>query len=102
MFRFNNVYFKDILKNINLSIENNEMIGITGESGSGKSTFLKLFNKFNIPSKGNIYYDDKNILNIKSNILRKEVIMMPEAPIFMEKLLMTFYIHLYHIIQRKM
>ena len=32
---------KDILKGINIDVENKEFIGIIGPNGSGKSTFLK-------------------------------------------------------------
>ena len=43
-FKFENNNEKQI-KNINLKISGGEFIGIIGESGSGKSTILKLLTK---------------------------------------------------------
>lgn len=61
-------YEKDqsnVLENINLEIKKKSIIGITGVSGSGKSTFLDLFIGLIIPDSGEILADNKNI---KSNI----------------------------------
>ncbi|MFP4654239.1 MAG: ATP-binding cassette domain-containing protein [Methanohalobium sp.] len=43
-----------VLKNINLTIDKNEFVGITGEIGSGKSTMVKLFNGLFIPDTGKV------------------------------------------------
>ena len=47
---------KIILKNISLEIEQNEIIGITGESGSGKTTLIKLIAGILKPSSGEIKF----------------------------------------------
>ncbi len=62
------------LKNINLEIKENTHVLLNGTSGCGKSTICKLINKDSIPSKGSIYLDKVNILDIdlytiKNNIL---------------------------------
>jgi ABC-type multidrug transport system fused ATPase/permease subunit len=60
---FNNVSFKYniddeyILENINLTIEKGSIIAITGESGSGKSTFVDLICGLIMPSEGSILLD---------------------------------------------
>lgn len=64
--KFSNVYFSyperaEILKNINLTITKNSMIGIKGETGSGKSTLIKLLMKLLDPTKGNIEIDGINM-----------------------------------------
>ena len=57
---FNKVDFKyknlesNTLKNINVKIPLNQNIGIIGNTGSGKSTFIDLIMGFALPSKGNI------------------------------------------------
>ena len=56
---------KKILINTSLTIKKGEMIGIEGETGSGKSTFLDLLMGLLTPSKGGIYVDE---INIKKNI----------------------------------
>lgn len=51
-----------VLHDINLKIEKKEIFGLVGETGSGKSTILRLMNGFIEPDEGNIYLMDK-ILN---------------------------------------
>lgn len=62
---------EQILKDMNLSIQENEVIGIQGKSGSGKSTLLKLLMRFWDVSKGNILVDDLNIQSLNTSNLRK-------------------------------
>ena len=50
-----------IIKNLNLNIKKNSILGIKGKSGSGKSTFLNLISGLIKPTSGGIYIDDKNI-----------------------------------------
>ena len=52
---------KKAVNNINISINENEIIGIVGHTGSGKSTLIKLFNALLRPSSGQIYLDGKDI-----------------------------------------
>lgn len=51
----------EVLKDINLEVEEGEVICIIGPSGSGKSTLLRCINQLELQSGGNIYYKDKNI-----------------------------------------
>ncbi len=52
---------KDILKDINLNIEDNKFVAITGPNGGGKSTLARLITGIEKPSCGEIYFDDKDI-----------------------------------------
>tara|TARA_Y100000589_G_C27175729_1_gene638671 strand:+ start:64 stop:1830 length:1767 start_codon:yes stop_codon:yes gene_type:complete len=52
---------KNILENINLKINKGECIGIFGETGSGKSTFLDILMGLIKPSNGNLYIDNIDI-----------------------------------------
>ena len=56
---------KYIFKNYSIKINKNSMIGISGETGSGKSTALNLILGLINPVKGNIFIDDKNLLKVK-------------------------------------
>lgn len=49
------------LKNINLSIDNNEFVSIVGPSGCGKSTMLRLISGLIRPSQGKILLDNQEI-----------------------------------------
>lgn len=52
---------KDILKNINLTIADNEIVVITGHNGSGKSTLMKCIMGIIPITSGKIYFDGVNI-----------------------------------------
>lgn len=62
---------EQILKNMKLSIRENEVIGIQGKSGSGKSTLLKLLMRFWDVSKGEILVDGIDIKCLNTSNLRK-------------------------------
>lgn len=49
------------LKDINIHIKPNEVLGITGPSGSGKSSLLYLLCGLKTPSCGTVFYDDVDI-----------------------------------------
>lgn len=51
----------EVLKDINIDIEEGEVICVIGPSGSGKSTMLRCINQLETPTGGDIIYDDKNI-----------------------------------------
>ena len=59
-----------ILKDVNLHISENEVIGIVGKSGSGKSTLLKLLMRFWDSGSGEITIDQKAIAQIETRSLR--------------------------------
>ena len=49
------------LKNINLTLHDNEFVGIVGHTGSGKSTLTQLLNGLEKPSSGQILYNGQDI-----------------------------------------
>lgn len=50
-----------VIKDVNLSINKKEIYGLVGETGSGKSTILRLMNGFIEPDGGNIYLMGKRL-----------------------------------------
>ena len=68
---------KNIFENFNLDIKKNQKIGIYGDTGSGKSTLVKMLMGVILPSKGKITVDG---LNINSNIqgLQKIISYVPQ------------------------
>ncbi|NMB30948.1 MAG: amino acid ABC transporter ATP-binding protein [Clostridiales bacterium] len=65
-----------VLKDIDEHISRGEKVVIVGPSGSGKSTFLRCLNLMEIPSSGDIFFEDKNITETKGkelNALRQKM-----------------------------
>ena len=64
----------DVLKGIDLSIKEKEVVVIIGPSGSGKSTLLRCMNYLEVPTQGAIAVDGI-LLNSEANInkVREEV-----------------------------
>lgn len=58
---------KNILKNINLKFDENKIYVITGPNGSGKSTLVKLLMGINNLTDGQIFFNGKDITNLKIN-----------------------------------
>ena len=75
----------EVLKDIKMHAEKGEIIGIVGESGCGKSTFLKLLLRFWERSGGEINYDDIDIDKINTNSLLKNVTMVSQRTYLFEE-----------------
>ncbi len=54
----------DALLNLSLDIESGEMVFLTGHSGAGKSTFLKLVALLERPSRGQLIVNGQNLAKI--------------------------------------
>ncbi|WP_326717599.1 amino acid ABC transporter ATP-binding protein [Vagococcus jeotgali] len=57
-----------VLKGIDLTINQGEVVVIIGPSGSGKSTFLRCMNLLEQPSSGSIKFEGQNLLDPKADI----------------------------------
>jgi ABC-type multidrug transport system fused ATPase/permease subunit len=62
-----------IFKNLNFKIKSGEYVAFVGQSGSGKSTIIKLIEQFYKISGGNIIFDQTNSNSINIRELRKQI-----------------------------
>lgn len=64
-----------VLKDINLTIHQNEVVVVIGPSGSGKSTLLRSINLLEMPTSGNIYVEGQDITNkdVDINMIRESI-----------------------------
>ena len=53
----------EVLKDVNLTVENGEVICIIGPSGAGKSTFLRSLNQLEVITGGKIFIEDELFLH---------------------------------------
>lgn len=58
----------DVLKGIDYHVKKEEKIVVVGPSGSGKSTFLRCLNLLEMPTSGDIWFEDKLITGEKVDI----------------------------------
>lgn len=64
------------LENVNLQVKEGEFISIVGQSGAGKSTLLKLLYAEERPTSGRIFFNRRDITNLKMRHLpyhRREI-----------------------------
>ena len=75
--RFENVYFnygeKEVLKNVNLTIRKGQTVALVGPSGGGKSTMMDLIPRFYDPKSGNLFIDDINFKDLKTDSIRAQM-----------------------------
>ena len=89
-----NITFKDVsfsyddnnvvLKNLNITINQGEKIGIFGNSGQGKSTFIDLISTLITPTKGKILVDGVEINNKNSYKWRSKIGYVPQKVYIMD------------------
>lgn len=55
---------KTAVKNINMEFNTGEIIGLIGPNGAGKTTLFYMITGLIKPTKGQVFFDDKNITNL--------------------------------------
>ncbi|CZE46144.1 ABC transporter ATP-binding protein [Campylobacter geochelonis] len=78
MIEFKNVYKtypngNVAIKNMSMSIEDAKFVIFIGPSGGGKTTALKMINRLEDATNGEILIDSKNILDYDINLLRQDM-----------------------------
>ena len=69
-----------VLKNLTLELQAHKWTVILGESGVGKSTILKLIEKFYTEYEGKIMVDDISLKDIDNHDLRNKVAYLSQSP----------------------
>ena len=59
---------KTAVDNVNIEINDGEMVGIIGHTGSGKSTLIQHFNGLLKPTSGSVYIDGERLWDDKSRL----------------------------------
>ena len=61
------------VREVSFTVQNGELLGLIGTSGSGKTTTLKMINRLIEPSSGTISIDGKNIMDRNPETLRRSI-----------------------------
>lgn len=82
---FENVSFSystgvPVLNNVSFSVAAGKTLVITGISGAGKSSILKILQGFYKPTSGNVKIGGKNISDVNLESLRKNLAIVPQSP----------------------
>ncbi|KAI1480178.1 hypothetical protein F4774DRAFT_418461 [Daldinia eschscholtzii] len=86
---FRNVSFsydkkKDILKSVKVSVPSGTTVAFVGATGAGKSTILKLLDRFYDVTGGSIQIDGQDIRDVTISSLRQSIGIVPQSPILFD------------------
>jgi len=66
------------LENISFTLENGEVLGIIGGTGSGKSTLVNLLQRFYDATEGEVLINGADVRSYPDNLLRKKLGIVPQ------------------------
>ncbi|KAJ7379512.1 ABC transporter B member 11 [Desmophyllum pertusum] len=70
-----------ILNSLNLTVDSGLTVALVGESGCGKSTVVKLLQRFYDPSSGEVTIDGHDIRNLNLKWLREQIGVVSQEPV---------------------
>ncbi len=62
-----------VLDNLSLKIKPGQYVAVTGKTGCGKSTLMRIMLGFEVPEKGAVYYDGRDLNTIDLKSLRSKI-----------------------------
>jgi len=67
-----------VVRSVSFTVEPGQFVGIVGQSGSGKSTIMKLLPRLYEPAEGLIRIDDYDIAKVDLDSLRQQIGIVPQ------------------------
>ncbi len=69
-----------IFNNLSVDIKGGSVVALVGTTGAGKSSLIKLINRFYELDNGSIEIDNQNITDVSLNSLRGSIGLVPQSP----------------------
>ncbi|HNT25499.1 MAG TPA: ABC transporter ATP-binding protein, partial [Anaerolineales bacterium] len=69
-----------VLSDIHLHVQAGQTVALVGETGAGKSTFVKLVSRFHDPSQGRILIDGQDLCRVTQSSLRRQMGIVLQDP----------------------
>jgi putative ABC transport system ATP-binding protein len=69
-----------LIDEVSIEVRRGEVVAVTGPSGSGKSSLLRLLNRLDEPTGGPVYLDDRDYREIPPRELRRRLGMLLQRP----------------------
>jgi UDP-glucose/iron transport system ATP-binding protein len=71
---------KILIQDANFELQKGEVLAITGRSGSGKTSLLRLLNRLDEPTSGTVFVDGQDYHDIEPRELRRKLGMVTQRP----------------------
>ncbi|MGD2215110.1 MAG: ATP-binding cassette domain-containing protein [Gemmatimonadales bacterium] len=69
-----------VVDQVSIEVRRGEVVAVTGPSGSGKSSLLRLLNRLDEPTGGGVYLDGRDYRDIPPRDLRRRLGMLLQRP----------------------
>lgn len=95
--QFENIFFRYpykknyVLNNLNFTLNKGDIIKLTGNNGSGKSTFINLLTGLYTPTEGKIYLNDKELFEYDRNNYIQKILYINQDELFIEGNLLNYF-----------
>jgi len=85
IFEFKDIYFsffnkKHLFKNLSLKLKSGTFYLVKGNSGVGKTTFLRLMNRLEIPLAGEMYFKNNLLKSYYTPNVRRSILYIQQTP----------------------
>ncbi|KAJ1562517.1 ATP-binding cassette, sub-B (MDR TAP), member 4, partial [Cladochytrium tenue] len=74
-----------VLKNFSLRVQPGQTVALVGASGSGKSTVVKLLERFYDPDSGTVTLDGQDLRSLNVRWLREQIGIVSQEPVLFDK-----------------
>ncbi len=74
-----------VFKNLNLTLQGGERVGLVGRSGAGKSTLVRLILRHHNLDTGTILIDGTDIASVTQESLRNAISIVPQEPLLFHR-----------------